>query len=155
MKSIWKWILGIVIVLILCAAVVGGGFFAFSHRFAVGALPEIRANQANDYAWGMPMHRGFVAPNAPYHQREFGPGMVPQTGVWGGRGMMPFGGGFMLFGGLIRLFVVLAILGLVGFVAYRLGKQAGLRTTAPSVVAPPPPPPAPEAPEKGGEDSPQ
>jgi hypothetical protein len=151
MKSVWKWILGIVIVLILCAAV-GGGIFAFSHRFALGG-PEIRANQADNYAWSMPMHRGFVGPNDRYHQREFGPGMVPHMGAWGGRGMMPFGGGFMLFGGLIRLFFVLAILGLVGFGAYRLGKQAGVRTAAAPVA--PPPPAAPEVPEKGGEESPQ
>ena len=152
MKSVWKWVLGIVIVLFLCSAVGVGGFFVFSHRFAVRAVPEIRANQAEDYAWGMPMHRGFVGPDAPYHQRDFGPGMVPHMGVWGGRGMMPFGGGYMLFGGLTRLFVVLAILGLVGFAAYQLGKQAGVRTTAPSAVAPPP---APDVPEKGGEESPQ
>jgi hypothetical protein len=152
MKSVWKWVLGIVIVLILCAAV-GGGLFAFSHRFAVGAVPAIRANQAKDYAWSMPMHRDFVGPAAPYHQREFGPGMVPHMGVWGGRGMMPFGGGFMIFGGLIRLFVLVAILGLVGFAAYRLGKQAGVRN-APSPAAAPPPA-APEVPEKGGEESPQ
>ena len=156
MKSVWKWILGIVIVLILCAAV-GGGIFAVSHRFALGAVPEIRANQADDYAWSMPMHRGFVGPDDRYHQREFGPGMVPHMGAWGARGMMPFGGGFMLFGGLIRLFFVLAILGLVGFVAYRLGKQAGGRTTAAPAAAAPPvsPPAAPEVPENGGEESPQ
>ena len=154
MKSVWKWIIGIVLVVILCAAV-GGGFFVFQHRYAVGLAPEIRADQSGEYAWRMPMHREFAGPDAPDHQRAFGPGMSPHMGIWAGRGMMPFGGGFMLFGGLIRLLILLGILGLVGFVAYRLGKQAGVRTAVPSAAAPPPPPAAPEAPEKGGEESPQ
>jgi hypothetical protein len=156
MNRVWKWVLGIVLVLILCAAV-GGTMFAFGHRYAASVAPLGQANQAGNYAWGMPMHRDFDGPSTPYHQREFGPGMYPHMGIWGGRGMMPFGGGCMLFGGLIRLFIPLLVLGLVAFAAYQFGKRAVTQPAA-APAAVPPPPPAPAAPKVGeneGEEPPQ
>jgi hypothetical protein len=152
MRRVWKWVLGIVLVLVLCAAA-GGIFFALNGRYLAQVAPITQAEQRRNDAWSMPMHRGFDGPIAPYWQRGFGQGMYPHMGISSGHGFMPFGGGFMLLGGLVRLFIPLVIFGLVAFLAYQLGKQTGARAaTSPAAT---PPPAAPEATEKGGEESPQ
>jgi hypothetical protein len=55
-------------------------------------------------------------------------------------GFTPFGMGFFILGGLLRL-IPLALLGLLGYGIYQLGKRAGARSTptpAPvSTMAPP------------------
>jgi hypothetical protein len=103
MKKVWKWIIGIVIVLVVLAAVVGVVLLFRSH------LPAI-------VRWGEPGLRTRI------------PGMMPfGRGVWGGRGwtmhgpgmmafgrMRPFGG---LFGGLFSLgLLALVVLGIVWLV---------------------------------------
>ena len=112
MKNVWKWILGITLGLVI---LVGLGFVIFNYfsnghmLFRIG--PSFSGHpMMNDYGFGnrSPMngYRGFRHP------------------MMGGRGFYPFGGFFFL-GGLLRLILPLAVLGAVGYFAYRKGKKDG------------------------------
>lgn len=112
MKKFWKWIIGIVVVLVILAVVVGVVLMFRSHLLA-------------NVGWGDSGLRTRL------------PGMMPfARGDWGGRiismhspGMRPFGG---LFGGLFSLgLLALVVLGIVWLVR---------RLTVPNT--PPPPAPA-------------
>jgi len=105
MKKVWKWIIGIVVSLLVVAALVGVVFMVSSHGFARGEF------------------NGWVRPG--FDAR--GPGMMPFNngegrGGYGlhmrGPGMMGFG--FMPFGGLMLLFplgfLTLIVLGVVWLV---------------------------------------
>ncbi|MFH1524499.1 MAG: zinc ribbon domain-containing protein [Chloroflexota bacterium] len=100
MKKVWKWIIGIVVVLVVLAVVIGAVVMVRSHLL-------INAN------WGEPGTRL--------------PGMMPYArGEWGGRiltmhspGIMPFGG---LFGGLFSLgLFTLVVLGIIFLVRKLMG----------------------------------
>lgn len=144
MKNIWKWILGIVLVLVVIAALVAVPFFMrnymaanFIRPNAQNTVPSAPANPAN------PANPGFN--NGP-RMRGFGQqGRVPNgfngfngPMMRGGRnfqrGFMPFGFGFMFFGGLLRLAVPLLLLGLLLFGVYQLGKNAGIRSVQVAAV---------------------
>ncbi len=101
MKKAWKWILGILLVLVVIAAFI--------------VVPLVLHSV---YGYG-------------FYDRGFG--------MMGGRGFMPFFGGFMMIGMGLRWLVPLALIGLLGYGAYRLGQ----RKAAP-VVTPAPAPAAPE-----------
>ena len=130
MKSVWKWIIGVVVVLVILAVLVGGAFLLRSHMMnAAGVatrlarpVPQVPGNRQ------LPVpNNGTNGTNGNGTQRF--PGMMPfGNGNWGRRGMymggsgmmgfgrmMPFGG---LFGGLISLgilvLIVLAIIWLFG-----------------------------------------
>ena len=123
MKTVWKWIIGIVIVLVVLAVVVGGAFLLRSHMMnAAGAVTRL-----NRPGTQLPGNQQPPAGNNGNGVRRF-PGMMPfGNGGWGMRGMqaggfgmmgfgrmMPFGG---FFGGLVSLgflaLIVLAIIWLV------------------------------------------
>ncbi len=128
MRKVWKWILGIFVVLVVLAVVVGGVFLLRSHfngftRF-VQVFPQ--GSQAPD---------GRVPFNG-RGQRE-GPGwMMPYGGhgypMMGGRG---FGFGMMPFAGFLGLFfflgfVALVVLGIVWLVrSQRRPQQVVAATT--------------------------
>lgn len=111
MKTIWKWIIGIVIGLVVLAILVGVGF-AFRMHSSFGELRAVRG-PVDDFG------RGF--------------GMMPYGGMHrGGFGMM---GGFgMFFGGLVRLgFLVLLVLGIIWLVR-KLRNPAPVATPAASAA---------------------
>ncbi len=149
MKKIWKWIIGIVVVLVIIAAVVGVVFLVrntpniFAFRF--GTAPyNPGLNQPN-------VPNGGLAPGGPnggmprggYGWRGF---MMHRPGPFFGRGfgpygmIMPFGWGFFLLAGLFRLLIPLAILVLVAILFYQLGKRAGASTAVPATPDPAPSP---------------
>jgi hypothetical protein len=142
MKKVWKWVIGIVIVLVVVAALVGGAFLLRNHFANV-----VRIAQSGQ--------RGVQVPG--YGDGQRFPGMRPfGNDGWGrygmhmrGPGMMGFGG-HMLFGGLIRGllclgFLALFVLGIIWLVR-RLRKPvstssavapvAGSVTPAAEVAAP-------------------
>ncbi len=130
MKKVWKWILGIVIVLVVVAAIVGvvllvhNGFPAnLTHRAA-----------------GFPQSRSWNGPMMGRAPGRFG--MMPQGGRFG---FMPFGTGFGLgffvLSGFLRVIVPLGVLVLVAYIFYQMGKRAGATSTA-NVPTPTPPPAA-------------
>jgi len=114
MKKVWKWILGILIVLVVLAVLFALAFMfhnAFGRSIGFREFPQSRV-------WNSPLMGGGDG----WHR----PGM-------GVRGFMPFGMGFAFLGGLIPL----TLLGLLVYAAYRLGKKrAIIAMTVPTAPAP-------------------
>ncbi len=165
MSKVWKWILGIVIVLVIVGAIVGVVFLVQTHPlFAFGPRYANRFNAPN----------GQTVPNAPNGQTTpanpngprgtrpgfgFGPGRgYSWTQRFGGRGFMPYGGFgpfgmfmpfgmFFFLGGLLRLLIPIGVLALVAFIFYQIGKRNGMAAAAA--------PPASPAPVPSGENNPQ
>jgi hypothetical protein len=123
MKKVWKWILGIVIVLVVVAVLVGAAFTLRSsfgvERYTLRGDPQLQTR--NDQNFGPMMGHGW---------NLRGPMM--------GRGITRFGGGMMFFGGLMML-GPLVVLGLLIYGAYWLGKR---KVTPVAVVTPAPVAPA-------------
>jgi hypothetical protein len=118
MRKVWKWVIGIVVVLVVVAAVVGGAFLLRNH-FA-------------NVAYATRLNRpGVQVPGDDYRQRLHGPfpGMRPYgNDGWGGYGMHMRGPGMMgfgwmfplggLIGGLFSLgLLALVVLGIVWLVS--------------------------------------
>ena len=150
MKTVWKWILGIVIVLVVVGLVVGGfvmmrnsrmttyaqRYQQFSQRVPNGT-PAPKAPNGQSTTPNVPANPG--TPNRPMMGRGFGYGRGPMTM---GRGPMMMGHGYNQFGrsrssgssgmmgfmflGLVGLIVLLAVLAGVAFVFYKLGMSAGI-----------------------------
>jgi uncharacterized membrane protein len=128
MKKVWKWVIGIVVVLVVVAALVGGAFLLRSHFANVISL---RANQP-----------GVQIPGNGWGDRDGSrrfPGMMPYGNYgWGGGMHMRGFGGMGLFGGLIGGLFSLVILALVVlgilWLVNRLRKPAA--AAAPLAVAP-------------------
>jgi hypothetical protein len=152
MKTVWKWILGIVIVLIVVAALVGGFVMMRNYRMTTFAqryrqfsqqvpngtpAPKAPNGQSNSNGQNVPANPS--VPNRPMMGRGFGFGRGPMTMGRGpmmmGRGYGQFGrsrlsGSFAMMGlmffGLFGLIVLLAVFAAVAFVFYKLGKSAGI-----------------------------
>jgi hypothetical protein len=161
MKKVWKWILGIILVLVVVAALVAVPFVmrnymaANFNRATVQTAPGTN-QQAPGYNGG-PMMRNFGP------RGRFPGGFDDRTGrmMGGGRnfergfsrfgGFAPFGFGLMFLGGFLRL-IPLVLLGLLLWGAYTLGKRSGMRSMqAPAPVATQPAPPAAASEEKSAE----
>ncbi len=125
MKSIWKWILGIAVVLVVVASLVGLTF-VMHKRMSVRIVQKMVPHSQK---WNGP-----AAPDgAP--RRIIPPGMGPRMEMRGfGHG---FGPGRMFFGMLGQLLPI-AVLLLLLYGAYRLGQGK-----APVAVAAAPPTPEP------------
>ncbi len=126
MKTVWKWVIGIVVVLVILAVVVGGAFL-LGHRMMSAAGVVTRLNRPGTQLPGNQLPAPNNGTNGNGNNgngvRRF-PGMMPYGGMggrnMGGFGMMgfgrslPFGG---LFGGLVSLgllaLLVLAIIWMV------------------------------------------
>ncbi len=150
MKTVWKWILGIVIVLIVVAALVGGFVMirnsrmtAFAQRYqqfsqrVPNGTPAPKSPNGQSTTPNVPANPG--TPNRPMMGRGFGFGRGPMTM---GHGPMMMGHGYNQFGrsrssgssgmmgfmflGLVGLIVLLAVLAGVAFVFYKLGESAGI-----------------------------
>jgi zinc-ribbon domain len=125
MKTVWKWVIGIVVVLVVLALLVGGAFLLRSRMMNVASVTRVIRPGTQ-----LPGNRQLPVPNTGNNNGTSGngvrryPGMVPfgnGRGMYmGGFGMLGFGrmmpfGGF--FGGLVSLgllvLIVLAIIWLV------------------------------------------
>lgn len=162
MSKIWKWILGILIVLVVAALAVGAVFMVRNRAFMAASVRPVFGNgqQTRPGIQGTPNPQGTpnapAAPNRPYgFNGQKGP-MMPygfngrgNRGPMMGRGGfshfgmfgMPFGMGFFFLFGLLRLVIPLGILALVAFLFYQMGKRAGVNSVAApaSVVSDPAP----------------
>jgi hypothetical protein len=132
MKNIWKWIIGIVLVLFVAAVIA----VPFVLHYKLAANPEnsvIFSRPDRDGLKNGPMQDKFFSE---YHSRMGGQrfGFDPFHHGAMFRRSMHFGPGFLLFGGLMRL-VPLALLALVIVVSYRMGKRAAVISAA---AVPPP-----------------
>jgi hypothetical protein len=144
MKNIWKWILGVVLVLVVIAALVAIPFVTRNYTLANGGANNLPQTRGFYYR---PMMRGFngfgwMHPQMHGWQNGFGGarGFFPRAGFGGRLGI--FGFGFMVFGLAFRL-IPLLLLGLLFYGIYQLGKRSGQHSTmmpsgaGPSSVAPP------------------
>lgn len=122
MNRTWKWILGIVIVLVVTALIVTpfvlGRNMVAGMNYGMRALPQDR--NWND---GPMMGRG----NNNWSRHP----------MMGGYGFYPFGGLFMGIGMLLGLIIPLGLLFAVVYGAARLAVKNGLPQAAPAAAAPP------------------
>jgi len=133
MKAIWKWIIGIAIVLVVVALVVGGVFLLRSHLFNGIARVAQVPNGRGPFNGRQPY-------NGPNWMMPYGMHGFPMMGGRGfGYGMLPFAGilGFLFFAGL----VVLVTLGIIW--AVRRGRQLQPVAAPMTMTAAQTPPPAP------------
>ena len=154
MKTVWKWILGIVIVLVVVAALVGGFVMMRNYRMTTFAQRyqqfSQRVPQSTNGTPAPKAPNGQTTPNVPANPsipnrpmmgRGFGYGYGPMMNGRGpmmGRGYNQFGRsrssgssgiiGFM-FLGLFGLILLIAVVAGVAFVFYQLGKNAGIAAT--------------------------
>lgn len=120
MKKAWKWILGILVLLVVVFAV---SFVVFN---VMGSGPRAAVMPFDERA--APMMRDFDN----FRHPMVGPGFDNfRRPMMGGRGFVPFGGLFFI-GGLLRLLFPLGILALVAYFAYQMGKKAGAAALAPA-----------------------
>ena len=110
MKTVWKWVIGVLAVLVIAAVLVGGAFLLRSHFVNItGSARLSEPGQMPGYGWNQ---RG---------RPEDYPGMMRPFGNdgRGGRGMYLYGPGMMgfgrrmPFGGLIGGLFCLGILALI------------------------------------------
>jgi hypothetical protein len=125
MKNIWKWILGILLVVLVVGALAAAAFMWRGYLRSV-SFREMPAQRG----WGNgPMTRG----------DNFGRPMGPLMRV--GLGFRPFGGLFSMLGGVVRL----AFFGALLYGAYWLGRRNARVVMEPRAPgAPPPAAPAPD-----------
>ncbi|MBI5298202.1 MAG: hypothetical protein HY869_22215 [Chloroflexi bacterium] len=116
MKSIWKWILAIVVVMLVLGAVGAAAFMWRSHAFAY----------ADMRTWDAPMQRGNDGWNDDWHNSP----------MMGRGSYTPFFGPFLFLGGLAKL----AFFGALLYGAYWLGKRNArvVMDAAPSAPEPAP-----------------
>jgi hypothetical protein len=109
MKKVWKWVIGIVVVLVVAAALVGGAFLLRNHFANVVSIT--RVNRPGEQVPGNGNGKRVPGPF---------PGMRPfGNNGWGGHGMYMWGPGMMgfgrrsIFGGLIGGIFSLGVLALI------------------------------------------
>jgi len=127
MSRTWKWILGVLAVLLLVGLIVGAVWmwdyrtFAWGPRqmmFYAPGVPDLQPDQdapyGNDGYWRYHMQ-----------DRAWRMPMMHAGGYPGSYAFGPYGTGFMIVAALIRLAIPLGILALVAYVFYQMGKRAG------------------------------
>jgi hypothetical protein len=142
MSRTWKWILGILAALLIIGVVASAIFVCWNHA-------PLRLQRANV----LPPAGGTAVPNEPnpknrpaepfgwegrrsFGRDDMGWGMPMMYGHgWARPGVYtPFGLGFMIIGGILRLIVPLGILALVAYLFYQMGKRAGAAAGAVSTM---------------------
>ena len=134
MSTVWKWVLGILGLLIVVGLIAGAVFMWRYNGFRMMAradAPGYFERTAPPDAPGAP--RGYEEYRR-YHMDQWGGGM-PMMG-YGYRPSShfgsPLGTGFMLVAGLFHLLLPLGVLALVAYVFYRMGKRAGAASASAS-----------------------
>jgi len=115
MSKTWKWILGILVVVLLVAVLFSVGFMWQNHR-VVG--------------WNMPFERSWDSP-MPRQWNQQVPGQWSHPMMMNQRGFSPFGG-FFLLGGLLKFGVFIGLL----YGAYWLGRRNARLAIDPQPAAP-------------------
>lgn len=127
MSRVLQWILGILAVVIIVGLVVGAVFMWRNHA-AWSGWGGMMYN-----APGAPLDPEVPqAPDAPYRFERYPryhmdgwTGRMPMHGYAGPYAAGPFGFGFMIFAGFLRLVLPLGVLALVAYAFYQMGKRAG------------------------------
>jgi hypothetical protein len=131
MSRTWKWILGIFAVLVVVGLVAGCAFMWRNHTAWWGSRPMMYSAPASPRS-----EQGQVAPYGENGYRRYRMddwGRMPMMGNRGFPGAYafgPFGMGFMIVAGLLRLVLPLGVLALVAYIFYRMGRHAGAASGA-------------------------
>ena len=132
MKNIWKWVLGIILVLVVAAGLFGLGYLSRTRMLANLPQSSSAPNPAPPQMGRAPMRGGFrggmMSPRQPGSMRGMG-----------GFGHGPFLPGMIFFGIFGRL-IPLALALLVLYGAYRLGKGRSAPVAVPVTPAASAPP---------------
>jgi hypothetical protein len=123
MKTIWKWVLGILIVVVVIAAV-GMAALAWRNNERVAFMPPPAHSDIGPQPRGH--EGGQVGPmQGDGFDRFHQPG--PMNGRQDGRQHMPFGGGFLMPIVMIWMRMIpFALTILILVAAYQMGKRAGV-----------------------------
>lgn len=140
MKNIWKWIIGIVLVVVVVAGLAGAIFVVHNRMAARFAIQQERIAQGTPGPEKGPITgQGFPGWHQPGREPMGGFGPFHHGYGYGDsqfhRGRLPFGPGFMILGGLMRL-VPLALLALLVVGAYLLGRRANVVSVATAASVP-------------------
>jgi len=136
MNKTWKWVLGIVVGLVVVAALVGAGFWVVNRSNAFIWMRDARQAQRGDFNWRqpgqeLPQLRG----QGQKSPRDFGNNRMPMYS-YNMMGFHPFGG-LLLIGRLVGGAFKLALLGLVIFLAVVLAQRRQQpRPPAPAAAIP-------------------
>jgi len=125
MKTSWKWVLGIVILLVLVAGV----FFTtramyVSHSARFADVDDFRYQEHHDFERGD--KRGQDFDKDKFHGLKDGFNQrLPKYDKWGygGYGYLPLP--FLYISGLLKKLFPLGVLALVAYIAYQQGKRVG------------------------------
>lgn len=139
MSRTWKWILGILAVVLIIAVAAAAVFVWWNHSgFQVvyrlnRTLPNAPAAPGTPNAPSAPNNQ--QNPNMPFGFRDYRgypyQGFGRRMPMMGGRGFwnfgagMPFGLGIFFLGGFLRLLIPIGILVLVAVLFYQMGKRGG------------------------------
>lgn len=119
MSKTWKWILGILLVVVILGALMAVGFMWRRHTNLAAVYGPMPGYQAQPFErnWNGPMMG--QAPDGWEHPR-----MMQRSDGWGqpmmyDRGFTPYHSGFFMFGGLVKLALFFGLL----YGAYWLGRR--------------------------------
>ncbi len=152
MKNMWKWITGVVVVLVLAAALVIVPIALHSVRninyqsFNAPMQPAWKNGPMMDdnNGWQHPPIPGGMNGYQPRPGSMFGKDRSFGQDYHGFNRSSPFGAGFLILGGLARL-IPLVLFGALLFGVYQLGKRSGRRESlTPAAVQASAPTPAAE-----------
>jgi hypothetical protein len=131
MSKTWKWIVGILAVVVVVGLVAGAVFMYTYHGTWWGAC-RIAGSAPDD--WKAP-GGAYGFGRDPHHHMYGWDSHMPM--MYGGRmGLHPFGFGFLWVGILFRMLLPLGLLALVAYLFYQMGKRAGSAGAAPSSPRP-------------------
>ena len=122
MSKTWKWILGILLVVVIVAAFAAMGYAWRTRSFAMATYHS----QTFERNWNGPMMgqapNGWEHPRVMQRNDGWGYPMTHAPGACAGvyeRGFSPMGGGFFMLGGLVKLALFFGLL----YGAYWLGRR--------------------------------
>jgi hypothetical protein len=133
MRAIWKWIIGIAIVLVVVGLIVGGVFLVRSHLYnGIARVVQVPG--------GRVPFNGRQPYNGPNWMMPYGGRGYPMMGGRFGFGLAPFVGilGFLFFAGLVTL----VILGIIWLARSQRRPQATATPMTMTAAQTPPPPQA-------------
>ena len=133
MTKKWKWILGILIAVIVVAALITVPLVMRSYMLTNNYGNAQLQNQPGS-PWQHPMMQGQNGKQGDFGGRGMEGGRMFNSGRQFNRGFRSFGLGLMFFGGLLRL-IPLALFGLLLYGVYQLGKRSALKAAAIPVAA--------------------
>jgi hypothetical protein len=128
MSNVWKWVLGVLGVVIVVGLVAGAVFLWRARAFDGGVRAYAPGTFEKQVAPGQPGDPQPYGDFRRYHMQGYGGGapMMGQQYAYGPGGFSPMGGGLMFGGGLFHMLIPLGLVALIAYVFYQMGKRVGM-----------------------------